>query len=71
MESTGRVRTLGDRWERHCGRKLQHLTRRSAEQEAVRLTSKERAIFNVYHCECCGAWHVGHSNVQVVDRGRS
>jgi hypothetical protein len=55
-----RVRTLADRWNRQCGQKFPHPDRASAHRESVRLEQVERAKFNSYHCECCGAWHVGH-----------
>lgn len=52
--------TLADRWNRHCGRKIRHSDRSSAENAALRMSLLERQPFNAYHCECCGAWHVGH-----------
>jgi hypothetical protein len=57
-----RVRTLADRWERHCGHKFRHRDLASAEAEAARLERAESDEFNAYHCECCGSWHVGHRN---------
>jgi hypothetical protein len=59
------VRTLADRWDRQCGHKFRHYDLASAEAEAARLERAEKAKFNAYHCDCCGSWHVGHSNSVV------
>ena len=65
MAGTGiHLRTLADRWNRHCGQKFPHTNRGSAERESVRLEQAERTKFNSYHCECCGAWHVGHKRFE-------
>ena len=64
MRAGIRLRTLADRWDRHCGQKVRHADRASAERESVRLERVEKAKFNSYHCECCGAWHIGHKRYQ-------
>jgi len=37
------LRTLADQWDRHCGQKIPHPNRVSAERESIRLERVERA----------------------------
>ena len=46
--------------ERHCGEKVQHPTRASAETHKKELARKTRATYEVYKCEVCNLFHVGH-----------
>lgn len=55
------IRTLADRWRRHCGNKVAYPDRPSASSAAAKLEVLERAKFNAYQCDCCGKFHVGHA----------
>lgn len=43
-----------------CGTKIRHETERAAAGHMRRLERKDRAKMNVYRCEFCEFWHVGH-----------
>lgn len=47
--------------ERHCGRKVPHANRSTADAHARELETKSRARYAVYQCEVCGSFHVGHA----------
>lgn len=55
------IQTLGQIYDRQCGRKRGHPDQQSAEKEARRMERIEKDRFHAYHCAACGEWHVGHA----------
>ena len=45
---------------RSCGYKRQYLSRADARAGKRKLAHDAREVFNVYHCDFCGTWHIGH-----------
>jgi hypothetical protein len=54
--------------ERHwaCGRKVRYGHLQTATKSLVELMRKGRDNLEVYHCEYCGGWHVGHKPTVLV-----
>jgi len=40
--------------------KVGYATREAAEHRARELSRRDGATMNVYHCDTCAKWHVGH-----------
>jgi hypothetical protein len=45
---------------RSCGHKRKYASRTDARAVKRIMTRQVREVFNVYHCDFCGAWHIGH-----------
>ena len=41
--------------------KVAYATREAAEAHARQLSARQKSPMNVYQCESCAKWHVGHS----------
>lgn len=55
------------RRQRACGTKIRHKSRGDALSHMyvlTRTTGASKALLNVYRCEACGCWHVGHRKVR-------
>jgi uncharacterized Zn finger protein len=55
--------------ERGCRSKQTYLTKAEAKQVVRFMGVRYRDAFNLYHCEACGYWHVGHV-IPAVFRAR-
>lgn len=52
--------------DRSCGHKRKYSTRTAARKSKRTLTRQVREVFNVYHCDFCGYWHIGHRIARSV-----
>ncbi|MEO6804706.1 MAG: hypothetical protein ABI286_10915 [Edaphobacter sp.] len=56
------VRERLDFIERHCGSKRKHRTEGAAILHKAEMESIDRTEYNVYQCQVCSAFHIGHAN---------
>ena len=43
-----------------CKRKMQYLTKKTAEEKAKKARKRTHSLIKEYHCGFCGLFHIGH-----------
>lgn len=54
--------------ERGCFGKIGHKSKLSAEYAMDSFNGKRSAILEVYECEFCGCYHIGHNKKHELDK---